>query len=270
MCYHKQDKALKGALEAHYDALMQDIGYEPTYYENAFDFKASPILTVEKPKELIGYHWGLIPWWTKSVEEGVRIRTQTLNCISEEMYDKSSFRDSAKENKRCLIPCTGFFEWRWDNVDKPKNKTPYYIHGKDQEIFSIAGLYSTWRDKNSDKEVHTYTVLTTKSNPFMSQIHNSKLRQPVLIIKEFEKDWLNPNLTEKDVLELCKSMPQDFLVAHTITKSISGNKLTSDEKNNPQITDEVKYEDVAVEEAPVKEKTSKKTGKKDLGQQSLF
>jgi putative SOS response-associated peptidase YedK len=131
-------------------------------------------------------------------------------------------------------------------------------------------LYSTWRDKASDKEVQTYTVLTTSSNSFMSQIHNSKLRQPVLIVREFEKDWLNPNLTEKDVLELCKSMPEDFLVAHTITKNISGNKMSSDEKNNPHITDEVKYEEVAVDEAPAKAKTTKKPGKKDSGQQSLF
>lgn len=270
MCYHKQDKALKGALEAHYDALLRDISYEPTYYENAFDFKASPILTLERPKELIGYHWGLIPWWTKSLEEGVRLRTQTLNCISEEMYEKSSFRDSAKENKRCLIPCTGFFEWRWDNVDKPKNKIPYFIHAAYQEIFSIGGLYSLWTDKKSDKEIQTYTVLTTKSNPFMSQIHNSKLRQPVLIKKEFEKDWLNPNLTEKDVLELCNSMPEDFLVAHTISKNVSGNKLSTDEKNNAHITDEVKYDETAVAEAPTQEKGKKKSGKKDSGQQSLF
>ena len=266
MCYHKQDKALKGSLEAHYDALLRDIDYRPNYYENAFDFGLSPVLTAERPKELLMYRWGLIPWWTKSLEDGLRIRTQTLNCISEEMYEKSSFRDSAREKKRCLIPCTGFFEWRWDNVDKPKNKTPYFIHSKDQEIFSIGGLYSTWRDKKSNEEIYTYTVLTTKSNPFMSQIHNSKLRQPVLIKKEFERDWLNPNLTEGDVLALCQSMPEDFLVAHTISKNISGNKLSSDQKNNPNITDEVKYSETEIS-AP--EKPAKK-GKKDSGQGSLF
>jgi putative SOS response-associated peptidase YedK len=267
MCYHKQDKALKGSLEAHYDALLRDIDYVPTYYENAFDFKESPVLTLERPKELLMYRWGLIPWWTKSVEDGVRLRTQTLNCISEEMYEKSSFRDSAKENKRCLIPCTGFFEWRWDNVDKPRNKIPYFIHSKEQEIFSIGGLYSTWRDKKSNEEMLTYTVLTTKANPFMSKIHNSKLRQPVLIKKEFERDWLNPNLTEADVLALCESMPADFLVAHTISKSISGNKLTTDQKNNPSITEEVKYDEM---EVSTPEKPEKKSKKKDSGQQSLF
>jgi putative SOS response-associated peptidase YedK len=267
MCYHKQDKALKGSLEAHYDAILRDIDYKPTYYENGFDFKESPLLTAERPKELIMYRWGLVPWWTKSLEDGLRMRVQTLNCISEEMYEKSSFRDAAKENKRCLIPCTGFFEWRWDNVDKPKNKTPYFIHSKYQEIFSIGGLYSTWRDKKSDEELSTYTVLTTKANPFMSQIHNSKLRQPVLIKKEFEKDWLNPNLTENDVLELCMSMPEDFLVAHTISKNVSGNKLSTDEKNKPEITAEVTYTE---EETAAPDKPSKKGKKKDSGQGSLF
>jgi putative SOS response-associated peptidase YedK len=267
MCYHKQDAALKGSLEAHYDALLRDIDYQPTYYENGFDFKPSPVLTVERPKELLMYRWGLIPWWTKSMEEGIKLRVQTLNCISEEMYEKSSFRDCAKENKRCLIPCTGFFEWRWDNVDKPKNKTPYFIHSKYQEIFSIGGLYSSWRDKKNDLEILSYTVLTTKANPFMSQIHNSKLRQPVLIKKEFERDWLNPNLTEGDVLELCKSMPDDFLVAHSISRNISGNKMSSDEKNSSHITDEVKYSEEEV--APGKP-VKKAKRKKDEGQGSLF
>ena len=136
MCYHKQDVAMEQELWAHYQAMMKSESYLATYYENGFDFKPSPVLTVEKPKEFTFMKWGLVPWWTKSSPDARQIRLRTLNCISEEMYDKSSFRDSAKEGKRCLIPCTGFFEWRWFN--NGKNKYPYVIHIKSEKIFSMA------------------------------------------------------------------------------------------------------------------------------------
>lgn len=241
MCYHKQSKATAGELEKYYEAINRYTDYQPNYYENAFDFNADPVLTVERPRELLPYTWGFIPWWCKSLDEGKRMRLQTLNCISEEMFKKSAFRDAAREGKRCLIPATGFFEWHWDNPVKAKNKTPFIIKAKDQEIFSIAGLYSTWRNKQTGEEVLTYTVLTTTSNTAMSYVHNSKKRQPVIIKREFERDWLNPNLTEADVLELCRSLPEDFLTYYSIGKGISGNKLTSAEKNTPEIEKPVEY-----------------------------
>jgi putative SOS response-associated peptidase YedK len=267
MCYHKQSKATAGELEKYYEAVMRYVDYQPNYYENAFDFNTDPVLTADRPKELLPYAWGFIPWWCKTLEEGQRLRLQTLNCISEEMFTKSSFRDSANEGKRCLIPATGFFEWHWDNPAKAKNKTPFVIKAKDQDIFSIAGLYSTWLNKQTNEEVLTYTVLTTVSNAAMSYVHNSKRRQPVIIKKEFEKDWLNPNLPEADILELCKSMPEDFLTYYSIGKGISGNKLTTAEKNNPDIEKPVEYPAGEVDAATEASGKNKKSG---AGQQSLF
>jgi putative SOS response-associated peptidase YedK len=273
MCYSKQLKADKYSIERFYDATMRDIGYAPNFYENAFDFKEDPVLTVEMPKEFQMYRWGLIPWWVKGEQQLLTLRNQTLNCISEEMFDKPSFKDSAKQGKRCLIPATAFYEWHWNKLDKPTNKTPYKVYAKDQEIFSIAGLYSSWKDRTTGHEVLSYTVLTTASNPAMSWLHNSKKRQPVILTKEYQKDWLNPNLTEKDVLELCKSMPEDFLAYHSIGKQISGNKLSTEEKNTPEIEKPVEY---SLEEIDYVEKTKEvKAGKPkksqgDEGQQSLF
>lgn len=273
MCYHKQSKATAGQLEEYYQAVNRYPEYQPNFYENGFDFKADPVVTVERPKELLPSQWGLVPWWTKSADDLLRLRVQTLNCISEEMFDKPSFRDAAREGKRSLIPATAFFEWHWDNPTKAKNKTPYIVKAKDQFIFSIAGLYSTWKDKATGNEMFTYTVLTTASNPMMSWLHNSKKRQPVIIPHAYERDWLNPNLTEQDVLALCKSMPDDFLTYYSIGKQISGNKLTSDEKNSAEIEAPVTYTPEEIDgtntpaKAPSKGRRKPETGS---GQQSLF
>ena len=243
MCYHKSlTKAidyLADYYSATYDKVLEEV-YSQHYHENGFDFLPTPILTAGKPKELQLMNWGLIPWWTKSEPDALRIRVQTLNCISEEMFEKPAFKDVAKEGKRCLIPCTGFFEWRWMD-EKGKMKIPYYIRIKDQELFSIAGLYSKWKDRINDKEYYSYTVLTTKANPLMEKVHNSKKRMPVILPREYEKDWLNPTLSRDDVFALCQPLDDTRMESYTISKLITNKK---EETDVPRVLEPEKYEEV--------------------------
>lgn len=107
-------------------------------------------------------------------------------------------------------------------------KIPYYIALQNQPVFSIAGLFSTWKDKQADVDYRTYTVLTTKANPYMEKIHNSKKRMPVILPREYEKDWLNPNLTREDVLALCQPIDQSNMKGYTISKLVTSKKEETD------------------------------------------
>jgi putative SOS response-associated peptidase YedK len=203
------------------------------YHENGFDHASSPILY---DVDTVGlYSWGLIPWFVKSMPDALMLRNKTLNCISEEMYDKPSFRDSLKAGHRCLIPMTGFFEWKWQD-SKGKEKTPYCIHLKEQKIFSLAGIYATWKDQSTELEYHTYSVLTTKANPLMEEIHNNKKRMPVIIPREYEKDWLSPQLSKDDVLALCQPFDEGKMEAYQISKLITSRKESS---NVPKVLERV-------------------------------
>lgn len=243
MCYHDSKDFKNEDLEVYYDykRIYGDLAEEEFekqwgngyYHENGFDFHPSPVLV---DKETIGlFNWGLIPWFTKSMEDARMLRSKTLNCISEEMFEKPSYRDSVKDGKRCLIPMTGFFEWKWQD-SKGKEKTPYYIHLKGQKIFSVAGLYSTWHDKATGTDHNTYTVLTTKANPLMEEIHNSKKRMPVIIPREYEKDWLSLNLSKEDVLALCQPFDSSKMDAYPISKLITSRK---EDSNVPQVLQRV-------------------------------
>jgi len=53
------------------------------------------------------FHWGLIPYWAEDPSIGSRL----INARSETVATKPSFR-SAFKHRRCLIPTTGFFEWK--------------------------------------------------------------------------------------------------------------------------------------------------------------
>jgi putative SOS response-associated peptidase YedK len=242
MCYHKEQRRTTQELAEYYSASYAPElaeAYQPYHHENGFDFNATPLLTTHYPEELKLFNWGLIPFWTKDAAGAAKIRVSTLNCISEEMYEKPAFKDIAKSGQRCLIPATGFFEWRWLNPDDKKSKKfPYYLHLKDQEIFSFAGLYSKWTDKQNGDVRYTYTMLTTRSNPLMDKIHNSKHRMPVILPREFEKDWLNPNLTKDDVLAMCQPLASERMEAFTITKRITDKKV---ETNVPEVKEKEIY-----------------------------
>ena len=231
MCYHKSLTKTIDYLADYYSASYSDIMkevYSQHYHENGYDYLPGPIVTASKPNELQPYNWGLIPWWCKTEQEGLLLRPKTLNCQSENMYTTGSFKDAAKNGQRCLIPCSGFIEWRHFGTGKNLVKIPHYIKIKGQEVFSIAGLYSKWKDKTTEKEYRTYTVLTTRANPVLEIIHNSKKRQPVLLPREFEKDWLNPNLSQEDVLALCEPSPGDKIEYITINKIVGQSKVESD------------------------------------------
>jgi putative SOS response-associated peptidase YedK len=61
-------------------------------------------------------HWGLIPSWAKDRSGAARM----INARSETAAEKPSFR-TALRRRRCLIPASGYYEWKTVN----KKKLPY-------------------------------------------------------------------------------------------------------------------------------------------------
>lgn len=239
MCNFKSETEKAEKLAEYYSASFQTIkesDYIPRYYENAFEHLEIPIITAGKPGELNMFRWGLIPHWAKSQEDALRVRASNVNCISEEMFDKPSFRDAIKNGQRCLIPCTGFYEWK--HLNNGKTKIPHFI-GLKSKLFSIGGVYARWKNPQGEY-VYTYAVLTTKANKLMEEIHNSKKRMPVIIPREYEKDWLNPNLTKDDVLALCQPISDSIMKAHTVSKLVSNPKA---ERNVPEVMEPYTYQD---------------------------
>ena len=196
------------------------------YHENGFDYLPSPVITTGDPVNFKLFKWGLIPFYMTDREKAMIIRTQTLNCISEEMYEKPSFKDAIKNGQRCLIPVTGFFEWRWLD-EQGTVKIPYHVTFRDQKVRSMAGLYSRWKDKETGQYYYSYTVLTTKANTIMEYVHNNKKRMPVFIAREDEKAWLNKDLSKKDVLDLCQPFMDTSMRAFTISKLLTTKNINT-------------------------------------------
>jgi len=251
MCNKKQLKSTAQELEEYYHAVNRYLGYQPTFFENAYDHQATPIVTSERKGELIGALWGFIPSTVKTVDKAKELRVNTINARSEDMYNTPSYQNSAKASLRCLIPCTGFYESH--HSPDSKIKTPYIIRVKNQPIFSLAGIYSHWHHPERNSEMITYSICTTAANKQMEFVHNSKKRQPVFIPREYEKDYLNGDLTPEDVIELCRSHSDDNFVYHPVSKTVNATKISSSEKNVPGIDDPVNYTIEEMEGKPKKQ-----------------
>lgn len=139
--------------------------------------------------------WGLIPFWAKDNS----IRKNTLNARFETLREKASFRSSL--NNRCLVLSDGFYEWQWLD-EKGKKKQKYLITRPNEEAFAFAGLYNDWIDKSTGEIVKTYTIITTKANELMANIHNTKKRMPFILSPEIEEAWLMGEELQFQNLEL--------------------------------------------------------------------
>lgn len=214
------------------------------YHENGFDYLPTPIVTAGDPQKFKLFKWGLIPYYISDKDKAMILRTQTLNCISEEMYEKPSFRNAIKNGQRCLIPVTGFYEWRW--LDEAGTvKIPYYVTFRDQKVRSMAGLYSRWKDKETGEYHYTYTVLTTRANTILEYVHNNKKRMPVFIAPEDEKTWLSKDLTKEQVLALCRPYQDIAMRAYTVSKLLTTKNIIT---NVPEVMAPLNY-NLAIQEA---------------------
>ena len=164
----------------------------------AFDHPYSPIIRTETPDLLeTNYHWGLVPeHWNKPKEE---IWNSTYNAKIEYLEKRTSYKNITQQ--RCLVPVTSYFEYHW-NDPKGKTKTLYEIWHPDNQIFSLAGLYSTYIDYDGS-QYNSYTVLTTEGNDRMRFVHNKDAmkdyhRMPLMLNPEDERQWLDIKIPYMD------------------------------------------------------------------------
>jgi putative SOS response-associated peptidase YedK len=171
-----------------------------------------PVVTSEHT--LAQMHWGLVPYWAR---EGASIRPQ-INARSEGIETKATFRKAFRQ-QRCLIPASFFYEWK----RTANGKTPYLFKLKQTDIFSFAGIYDMWRGQDG-KELLSCAIITTEPNSLLSPIHN---RMPVILHRDGENDWLNPDTIEPEQLHrFLKPYPAEEMEAYQVSQAV--NKPSND------------------------------------------
>ena len=235
MCFTVNVNIVKEEMEKRFGAVLNDPdSYRPSYYYHAFEIPRMPVISQNEPELIQLFNWGLIPSWTGSKEKAYKIRLQTFNARAETITEKPSFRKPV-QSKRCLVPAKGFYEWQ----HRGNNKIPYYIYLPGSEIFTFAGLYDTWLDRTTGELLNTFSIITTTANSKLELIHNTKKRMPVILSRQDEEIWLDPDREGKEVLKLLKPYPEKFMQAYTISPLISKRGV---EKNIPGLINPFEYD----------------------------
>lgn len=106
---------------------------------------------------------------------------------------------------RCLVPVTGYFEWKQEGTKKFGKKCPFFITKKDQKMSenNIIWLAGVYKKKLGTKETFQFSIVTKEATEDVNEIHH---RMP-LITNIFEAKnkqnidvnfsrWFNSNTKE--------------------------------------------------------------------------
>lgn len=141
-----------------------------------------PVKTILNCKLMI---WSYSPYWKKDMN--------LINCRSESMYDKPSFKNA----KRCIIYQNGWFEWKRTDTEK----IPYY-HYCNTNYF--AGLYNQ----------SGCLILTKSSNERIKHIHH---RQPILLNEHEIDNFLNGE-------DLFNSLADEEIQFYRVSKDVNNTR----------------------------------------------
>ena len=174
---------------------------------NVAPSQVMPVVTLEEKRRLEFMQWGLVSSWSKDPKKAL------INARIEGIQTKPSFRKPIRE-RRCLIPATGFYEWK----KEPGGKTPYHIRRKDAQLFAFAGLYDIWKDPDG-KEIKAFAIVTTAPNDLLAQVHN---RMPVILTPEQDRLWLETQAGEiGQVLNTLQPLPSEELEMYPVSRKVN-------------------------------------------------
>jgi putative SOS response-associated peptidase YedK len=208
---------------------------------NGFEFGNFPIIKPEiRENKFVDWNvataeWGLIPYYVSNREQlnTERIKLSTLNARNDNLLNSNIWKNAAHTG-RCLILSSGFFEYRHvpkigksGSVLKTVDKYPYFITVNTEDpFFFMAGIYSTWVDKNTGETVDTFAIVTTDANGLMERIHNTKKRMPTILTKSLAEAWLNPNLSDNEIREIADyQFNENEMIAWTVAKDFKTSEI---------------------------------------------
>jgi putative SOS response-associated peptidase YedK len=156
--------------------------------------------------------WGLVPAWVKDPQQFALI----INARAEEIRTKPAFKN-AMRYRRCLVPATGFYEWRRSPAGKSGRgaRQPWLIRRRDAGILAFAGLWETWSHPDGG-DIDSGCIVTTAANAVVAPIHT---RMPVIIAADDFETWLTGDPDE--AAALLKPAPDDLLTAFPVSDRVN-------------------------------------------------
>ena len=169
-------------------------------------------------RKLESLRWGFVPNWYRTVNAGPLL----INARSETIAQKPAFVNASRE-RRCLIPCSGFYEW---SKDLEGNKTPWFIKRNDDTPLVFGGVWQAWGYEG--EIIKTCAIVTTASNSKLSSIHH---RLPLVLERNNWGFWLGEE--GYGASSLMRPTADETLKAYRVSKNINSNRASGPDLISP-------------------------------------
>ncbi len=112
-----------------------------------------------------------------------------VNARAETVFVRSLFRFPVRF-RRCLVPASGFYEWRASYG----KKVPYLVRLKNGDFFAMAGIWERPRRGNAGRVVDgaRFLLLTCVAEGEVARVHH---RMPVVLSSDAWEMWLDREIT---------------------------------------------------------------------------
>nr|MDJ0925323.1 SOS response-associated peptidase [Acidimicrobiia bacterium] len=101
---------------------------------------------------------------------------------------------------------------------------PHYFYRTDGQPLAFAGLWSSWKEPETQDRVLTCTIITGRPNGLVADIHD---RMPVVLPEESWSRWLDRSVEDRAELEsLLTVYPDSEMGEHpvsTLVNSVTNN-----------------------------------------------
>lgn len=135
-----------------------------------------------------------------------------INAKAETLPQKPAFK-KAFEQRRCIVPVSGFFEWRKQG-DK---KQPFYIKHRMNDLLAVAVIWEDWQGKEGE-HIKSCCLITTEANDFLSDVHH---RMPVILDQKKQNTWLNPESDKDELQNTLLPYQRDDLIRYPVTPKMN-------------------------------------------------
>jgi len=126
-----------------------------------------------------------------------------INARGETVDEKPSFR-SAFLYRRCLIPLSGWYEWKLEEA----GNQPYLIARVDHKPVVMAGLF------NGNSAV----ILTCAAEGKLAELHS---RMPVVLKQKDWGKWLEPASKPEELKSLLKTFPDHVFKVERVSREFN-------------------------------------------------
>ena len=160
------------------------------------------VITADEPTRLQQMHFGLVKWDAPTC----MMTGSTFNAKKENLLTSALWSKLMRNHKRCIVMTTGFTEPQVIDVDRTKH---WMFTLKDRPLFSMAGVWSEWRDPLAGTVYRSFAIITGPANEQVSDVH-AKNRMPVALRKSQEELWLSKTLPSmQSYIDVLTLMPDE-------------------------------------------------------------